>query len=66
MFYYFIVLLFIYLIIPSRKILFSFLDTDDCFDARPRDIVDIFKKSVDVDENMKMQITNNRMSRANS
>ena len=45
--------------------MFAFLDTDGSFDVQPRDIADITKKSVDVDENMKMQIINNRMPRAN-
>ena len=45
--------------------MFAFLDTDDSYDVQPRDIADIIKKSVDVDENMKMQIINNRMPRAN-
>ena len=45
--------------------MFVFVDTDGSFDVQPRDIADIIKKSVDVDENMKMQIINNRMPRAN-
>ena len=45
--------------------MFVFVDTDGSFDVQPRDIADIFKKSVDVDENNKIQIINNRMPRAN-
>ena len=43
----------------------AFVDTDGRFDVQPRHIADIMKKSVDVDENMKIQIVNNRMPRAN-
>ena len=45
--------------------MFDFVDTDGSFDVQPRDMVDIIKKSVDVDENMKMQIINNHMPRSN-
>ena len=45
--------------------MFAFSDTDGSFDVQPRDIADIIKMSVDVDENMKMQIINNRMPRTN-
>ena len=45
--------------------MFAFVDTDGRFDVQPRDIADIIYKSVDVDGNMKMQIINNRMPRAN-
>ena len=45
--------------------MFAFVDTDGRFDIQRRDIADIIYKSVDVDENMKMQIINNRMPRAN-
>ena len=45
--------------------MFAFLDTDGSFDFQPRDVADIIKKSVDVDENIKMEIINNRMPRAN-
>ena len=45
--------------------MFDFVDTEGSFDVQPRDMVDIIKKSVDVDENMKMQIINNHMPRSN-
>ena len=45
--------------------MFAFVDTDGSFDVQPGDIADIIKMSFDVDENMKMQIINNRMPRAN-
>ena len=45
--------------------MFAFADTDGSFNVQPRDIANIIKKSADVDENMKMQIINNRMPRAN-
>ena len=45
--------------------MFAFLDADGSFDVQPQDIADIIKKSVDIDKNMKMQIINNRMLRAN-
>ena len=45
--------------------MFAFLDTDGSFHVQPRDIADIIKKSVDIDENMKMQIIIDRMHRAN-
>ena len=47
------------------KDMFAFLDTDDSFDVQPRDIADIIKKSVNVDEDNKMQIINNRVPQAN-
>ena len=45
--------------------MFTFLDNDGSFDVQLRDNADIIKESVDVDENMKMQIINNCMPRAN-
>ena len=46
--------------------MFAFADTDSSFDVQPRNhIADIIKRNVDVDENMKMQIINNSMPRAN-
>ena len=45
--------------------MFAFLDTDGSFDFQPRDISYIIERSVDVDENMKMQIINNCMPREN-
>ena len=42
-----------------QKDMFLFLDTDDSFGVQPRDIVDIIKNSVHIDENIKMQIINN-------
>ena len=44
--------------------MFAFLDTDSSFDVQPRDIADVIKKSVDVDENMK--IMNNKLSIMNN
>ena len=41
--------------------MFAFVDTDGSFDVQPRDIADMIKKIVDVDENNQMQIINNRM-----
>ena len=37
-----------------QKDMFAFLDIDGSFDVQSRDIADIIKKSVDIDENMKM------------
>ena len=45
--------------------MFAFLDTDGSFDFQPRDIADTIERSVDVDENMKIQIINNCMPREN-
>ena len=45
--------------------MFAFVDTDGSFDVQPRDIADMIKKIVDVDENNQMQIINNRMPWAN-
>ena len=42
-----------------QKDKFLFLDTDDSFGVQPRDIADIIKNSVHIDENIKMQIINN-------
>ena len=44
-----------------QKDVFAFVDTDGSFDVQPRDIADMIKKIVDVDENNQMQIINNRM-----
>ena len=44
-----------------QKDMFAFVDTDGSFDVQPRDIADMIKKIVDVDENNQMQIINNRM-----
>ena len=48
-----------------QKDIFAFVDTDGSFDVKPRDTADIIKKSVDVNENMKMQIIDNHMPREN-
>ena len=48
-----------------QKDMFTFLDTDGSFDVQPRDIADIIKNSVDVDETIEMQFINNRMPQAN-
>ena len=48
-----------------EKDMFAFVDTDGSFEVQPRDIADTIKKSVDVDENIKMQIINDCMPRAN-
>ena len=48
-----------------QKDIFAFVDTGGSFGVQPGDIADFIKMSVDVDENMKMQIINNRMPRAN-
>ena len=48
-----------------QKDIFAFADTDGSFDVKPRDTADIIKKSVDVNENMKMQIIDNHMPREN-
>ena len=45
--------------------MFAFLDIYGSFDVQPRDIADIIKTSVDVYENMKIQIINNSMAWAN-
>ena len=57
-----ILILYFLLITTSRKIMFAFLDIYGSFDVQPRDIADIIKTSVDVYENMKIQIINNSMA----
>ena len=56
-----ILFLYFLLITTSRK-MFAFLDIYGSFDVQPRDIADIIKTSVDVYENMKIQIINNSMA----
>ena len=50
-----------------QKNVFAFLDTDvtSALMSNQQILQISLKKSVDVDENMKMQIINNRMTRAN-
>ena len=48
-----------------QKDMFPFLDTDGSFGIQPKDIADIIKNSVHIDENIKIQIINNCIAEAN-